>query len=205
MKQKRWRGTALFGGVLVVIGLTIGLRMYGGGGVIPAAPVATTSQPTKPRGDSGSSDAQSPFAHPTTHATPGPSGVSGSSGASGISDDSGASGTASASHSNGTPNTHGPSGTPSASAIETIAGAIEETPFGQVQVSITFNGATITAVKELRSPRDERRSEEINSLAAPILAREVVLSQSARVDTVSGATYTSIGYKESAQSAIDKR
>jgi uncharacterized protein with FMN-binding domain len=175
MNQKKWRGTALFGGVLVVIGLTIGLRMYTGGGVIPASPVATTSQSTKPRGDSGTRDASS---------TPG---------------------AASASHTEGTTNTQSPSSTPSPSSIETVAGAIEETPFGQVQVSVTFNGTTITSVKELRSPQNERRSEEINSIAAPVLAREVVLSQSARVDTVSGATYTSIGYKESAQSAIDKR
>jgi uncharacterized protein with FMN-binding domain len=45
---------------------------------------------------------------------------------------------------------------------------------------------------------------EIASYSVPVLSQEVLSSQSANVDTVSGATYTSEGYLQSVQSAIDK-
>ena len=53
-------------------------------------------------------------------------------------------------------------------------------------------------------PQNNRRDEEINSSALPILNQEVVQQQSASIDTVSGATVTSDGYLQSLQSAIDK-
>jgi uncharacterized protein with FMN-binding domain len=71
-------------------------------------------------------------------------------------------------------------------------------------VQITVVGSKITAVQELQAPSDDRRSESINAQAAPILEQEVLASQSANIDTVSGATYTSDGYKQSLQSAIDQ-
>jgi uncharacterized protein with FMN-binding domain len=79
-----------------------------------------------------------------------------------------------------------------------------QTRFGPIQVQITVEGSKITAVQELQSPSDDRRSESINEQAAPILEQEVLASQSASIDTVSGATYTSDGYKQSLQSAIDQ-
>jgi uncharacterized protein with FMN-binding domain len=48
------------------------------------------------------------------------------------------------------------------------------------------------------------RSAEISNYAAPILRQEVLKAQSANVDTVGGATYSSQGYLASVQSAIDK-
>jgi Uncharacterized protein conserved in bacteria len=93
---------------------------------------------------------------------------------------------------------------PAAPATKSIAGAVEQTPYGPIQVSVTFTGTKITAVKELQSPNDRDLSVQINANAAPILAQEVLTSQSARIDTVSGASYTSQGYAQSVQSAIDK-
>jgi uncharacterized protein with FMN-binding domain len=60
-------------------------------------------------------------------------------------------------------------------------------------------------VKTLQSPDGSNRDIAINSQALPILQQEVLASQSANIDTVSGATYTSEGYIQSVQSAIDQR
>ncbi len=48
------------------------------------------------------------------------------------------------------------------------------------------------------------RSQQINSAAAPILLQETLSAQSAQIDTVSGASYTSAGYVQSLQSALDQ-
>ncbi|GAA1445937.1 hypothetical protein GCM10009617_26260 [Leifsonia poae] len=85
-----------------------------------------------------------------------------------------------------------------------IDGATEDTRYGPVQVEVTFAGKKITAVKTLQSPTGDGRSVQINDYALPILAQEALASQSASIDTVSGATYTSDGYTQSLQSAIDQ-
>ena len=87
---------------------------------------------------------------------------------------------------------------------KTIDGQVEQTAYGPIQVSVTFVDSTITAVTELQAPNDRGRSVEINQQAAPILEQEVLAAQSANIDTVSGATYTSEGYAQSVQSAIDQ-
>jgi uncharacterized protein with FMN-binding domain len=91
-----------------------------------------------------------------------------------------------------------------AAADRTVDGPVSQTPYGPVQVAVTLAGSRITAVKELQSPDDRGRSIAINEYAAPILQQEVIRSQSAKVDTVSGATYTSAGYLQSLQAALDK-
>jgi uncharacterized protein with FMN-binding domain len=94
---------------------------------------------------------------------------------------------------------------PAHAAVRKIAGAVENTPYGPLQVQVTFRGKTISAVRELVTPHESQHSTAINTQAAPLLAHEVLSSQSARIDTVSGATYTSQGYSQSVQSAIDHR
>lgn len=96
-------------------------------------------------------------------------------------------------------------GAPSTASARTLAGDVEQTPYGPLQVRLTLSGATITGVSEVQTPSDGRRSVQINSQAAPVLEQEVLASQSARIDTVSGATYTSESYAKSVQSAIDRR
>ncbi|MES2169964.1 MAG: FMN-binding protein [Actinomycetota bacterium] len=104
-----------------------------------------------------------------------------------------------------------PSATPSASAPAaasaasgTYTGASESTPFGNVQVQIVVSAGKITDVKALQLTDQGGRSVEISNYAAPILRSEVLKAQSAKVQNVSGATYTTEGYVSSAQSAIDK-
>ncbi|MEU7870634.1 FMN-binding protein [Dactylosporangium sp. NPDC049140] len=76
--------------------------------------------------------------------------------------------------------------------------------YGNVELSIVVAGGKITDVKVLDSPSDHSRSVQINNSALPKLRAEALAAQSANIDTVSGATYTSSGYKLSLQSAIDR-
>ncbi len=84
-----------------------------------------------------------------------------------------------------------------------FTGAVVQTPYGTVQVRITVSGGRISDITALQLPSDRRRSSEISQYAGPILRSEAIAAQSATIDTVSGATYTSEGYEQSLQSAID--
>ena len=96
--------------------------------------------------------------------------------------------------------------TPSAPAASTrtVAGQAAQTRWGPVQVRITVAGGRVTAVDLLQVPAGNRRDVEINDAAVPVLTRETLRAQSARIDAVSGATVTSDGYITSLQSALDQ-
>lgn len=95
----------------------------------------------------------------------------------------------------------GGSGTSSGSG--TATGSVAQTRWGPVQVRITVSGGKITDVTAVQVPDGNHRDQEINAYAVPILRQAALAAQSARIDTVSGATVTSDGYRESLQSAID--
>ncbi|MGR3939019.1 FMN-binding protein [Streptomyces sp. BRA346] len=86
----------------------------------------------------------------------------------------------------------------------TYTGSVVNTVYGPVQVSVTLSHGKITAVKAVRTPSDRPRSQQIAADAVPQLTREALSAQSAHIDAVSGATYTSEGYTRSLQSALDK-
>ena len=92
----------------------------------------------------------------------------------------------------------------SAARTKTATGTAVETRYGVVQVAVTVQGSKITNVRFVQLTAFDQRSAEINSQAAPILLQETLSAQSAQVDTVSGATYTSDGYVQSLQSALDQ-
>lgn len=95
--------------------------------------------------------------------------------------------------------------TPTQSSTDgSYTGAVESTRYGNVQVQITVAGGVITDVVALRLTDDDGRSVSISNRAAPILRSEVLAAQSADVQSVSGATYTSDAYLSSLQSAIDQ-
>jgi uncharacterized protein with FMN-binding domain len=101
--------------------------------------------------------------------------------------------------------------TPSASASPSAAGvtgtwvgSTVETRFGPVQVEIVVTDSKITDIKALQLTNQGGRSVQLSNYAAPILRQEVLAAQSAKVSSVSGATYTSEGYLTSLQSALDK-
>jgi uncharacterized protein with FMN-binding domain len=85
----------------------------------------------------------------------------------------------------------------------TYTGSSVSTRYGPVQVQITVSGGTITAVDVIDYPDGDSKSASINARAVPTLVQETLTSQSASVSSVSGATYTTNGYKTSLQSAID--
>ncbi len=86
----------------------------------------------------------------------------------------------------------------------TFTGEAADTRYGPVQVRITIAGGRITAADAIEYPQESGRDVRINSTAVPELNQETLQAQSARIDTVSGATYTSEGYQQSLQSAIDQ-
>ncbi|MDQ6727977.1 MAG: FMN-binding protein [Actinomycetota bacterium] len=89
-------------------------------------------------------------------------------------------------------------------ATRTVTGPTEENRYGPVQVQVTLSGNRIVDVQALQLPSDRSRSQQINSVAGPDLRQEVLAAQSAQVHTISGATYTSTGYRQSLQAALDQ-
>lgn len=101
--------------------------------------------------------------------------------------------------------------TPSASSTSsspggtgTFVGSTVDTRFGPMQVEIVVANGKITDVKALQLTNQGGRSVEISNYAVPILRKEVLAAQSAKVSSVGGATYTSDGYLGSLQAALDK-
>jgi uncharacterized protein with FMN-binding domain len=112
-----------------------------------------------------------------------------------------------------TPNSPGPppsaaSGTGSSGTTTTVSGTATGdsvgTRYGNAQVRVTVKNGRIVTIDALQLQSNDSRSVQISSSAAPILQQEALTKQTAAVDAVSGATYTSASYMQSLQSAVDK-
>jgi uncharacterized protein with FMN-binding domain len=88
------------------------------------------------------------------------------------------------------------------SGSTTATGPEVDTRYGPVQVSVTVENGQVTDVTALELPSGGR-SGQISSGAEPILRNEALAAQSANIDGVSGATYTSLAYEQSLQAALD--
>jgi len=86
---------------------------------------------------------------------------------------------------------------------QTIDGPVVDTRYGPVQVEITVDGSEVTGVVALQLPDGDRRSAQISSRVENTLSSQALAAQSGSIDGVSGATYTSEGYAESLQAALD--
>jgi uncharacterized protein with FMN-binding domain len=86
----------------------------------------------------------------------------------------------------------------------TATGAVSQNQYGNVQVRVTVAGGQIKDVTAVQLPQSDPKSAQISQFAAPQLQREVLAAQSAKIDGVSGASYTSQSYDTSLQSALDK-
>jgi uncharacterized protein with FMN-binding domain len=93
---------------------------------------------------------------------------------------------------------------PAAPKVVTVVGADAPNQYGDVQVRVKVSGTKIVAVDPVALPGGDSRSQEISAAAAPILTRQALVAQSANIDGVSGASYTSDGYRRSLQSALDQ-
>jgi uncharacterized protein with FMN-binding domain len=86
----------------------------------------------------------------------------------------------------------------------TATGQTITTQYGPVQVRIAETGGRLTDVTAIALPSGNSHSSEIAAHAVPILRGEALRANSAHIDIVSGATYTSDGYAQSLQSALDR-
>ena len=89
-------------------------------------------------------------------------------------------------------------------ATRTVTGTVASTQYGPMQVQVTLAGTKITKVTVLQRTDDGSESDQIDATAIPTLTSETLAAQSAHIDAVSGASYTSSGYIQSLQSALDK-
>ncbi|MFJ9149528.1 FMN-binding protein [Streptomyces sp. NPDC102270] len=96
-----------------------------------------------------------------------------------------------------------PSGGGAGAAAKTVTGAVSQTQYGPVQVRITVSGGKVTKAEAVQAPKGGT-SDQKTALSIPKLNQEAVAAGSADIDSVSGATYTSEGYKKSLQSALDQ-
>ncbi|MFE2420173.1 FMN-binding protein [Streptomyces hokutonensis] len=96
-----------------------------------------------------------------------------------------------------------PQGGAAAAGTSTITGAATQTEYGVVQVRLTVANGKITKAEAIQAPKGGT-SDQKTALSVPKLNQEAVATQSADITSVTGATYTSGGYKKSLQSAIDK-
>ncbi len=87
---------------------------------------------------------------------------------------------------------------------QVIAGYPVRTPYGLIQVEVTLDGSNIADLRALQLPNDRSYSARISQYVEPILRDEALQAQSADINLVSGATYTSTGYAMSLQSALDQ-
>lgn len=101
--------------------------------------------------------------------------------------------------------TKAPATAPAATSAgpRTYTGSTSQTPYGPVQVQITVTAGKLTAVTPVQLPNGNGYDQQVDTIAVPYLAQEALTAQSAHIDSVSGATYTSNGYTASLQSALD--
>ena len=76
--------------------------------------------------------------------------------------------------------------------------------YGNVQLTVTVNNGVITDIVEEQMPNQDGRSMMISQQAGPMLKSQALKAQSANINGISGATYTSVGYQKSLQSALDQ-
>ena len=101
----------------------------------------------------------------------------------------------------------GASAAPSPSPIRatgTFLGSDFPNRFGDVQVKLVIKDGRITDVQEVQMPSDREQSAYISQVAGPMLRSEVLQAQSAQIDVISGATYTSESYAQSVESALQQ-
>ena len=86
-----------------------------------------------------------------------------------------------------------------------VDGKVASTSYGPVQIQLIKRAGKIVKVAVLVQPTNTLHDVQIGEFAFPKLISETLAAQNGKIDAVSGATYTSAGYIQSLQSALDKR
>ena len=97
----------------------------------------------------------------------------------------------------------GPRRPPSRPGVRTATSPPMVTPFSLVQVQVTLTHGRLTDVETVALTGEGPHTQALNARAEPILRREALQAHSARIDVVSGATYTSRVWIKSLREAID--
>jgi uncharacterized protein with FMN-binding domain len=74
--------------------------------------------------------------------------------------------------------------------------------YGELAVKVNVSGGKITSVNVVRLRTAEQYSQSLAQQVVPMLRSEVLQAQSARINGVSGATYTSEAFAASLQGAM---
>jgi uncharacterized protein with FMN-binding domain len=90
-----------------------------------------------------------------------------------------------------------------ASGARSVSGTVVGNRFGENQVTLVVKGTKIQDVR-YSLPADRPRSAEINDQAGPLLRQEVLQAQSAKINVISGATFTSEAFAQSLQVALQR-
>jgi uncharacterized protein with FMN-binding domain len=85
----------------------------------------------------------------------------------------------------------------------TVTGKVANTAYGPVQIQLVVKSHKIVKVAVLEQPTNTIHDIQIGEFAFPKLISETLTAQNAKIDAVSGASYTSAGYIASLQSAVD--
>jgi uncharacterized protein with FMN-binding domain len=101
-----------------------------------------------------------------------------------------------------------PSPSPSPSGPTAINGTFtgSDVPnrFGDVVVRVVISNGHISDVQAVTLPTDRAESAYISSVVGPMLRTETLQAQSANIDIISGATYTSQSYAQSLETALQQ-
>lgn len=84
----------------------------------------------------------------------------------------------------------------------TYIGKVADAYYGNLQVQAVVENGVLADVRFLQYPSDRRTSEQINERAMPQLRQEALTIQHADVDVVSGATDSSMAFKDSLADAL---
>jgi hypothetical protein len=93
---------------------------------------------------------------------------------------------------------------PASGPARQVTGVLEQYGYGELSVTVTVHGAQITNVSVPVLRTAEPYSQQLADQVLPMLKSEVLAAHSARINAISGATYTSQAYADSIQSALDK-
>lgn len=146
---------------------------------------------------------------PTTQATAAISSTdTGTSTAASGSTDTGSSSSSSSSTSSGstsgTDSSTSSGTTEQASSQATTVTSSADTQYGAVQLKVTIQNGKVTAIENVALPSNDPHSSQISASVGSTLQQSALSHADGTVDAVSGATYTSAGYQQALQAAIDQ-
>ena len=94
--------------------------------------------------------------------------------------------------------------TPATSAVKdgTFTGPSVNVNYGNVQVKITVVNGRITDAVAIKAPSG--KNDRYTNMSVPVLKQQTLKAQSANIQGVSGASYTTYGWRKSLQGAMVK-